>query len=224
MRTICFLIVLFLLSPIANADVKIKSCEDWDKDGRFGIVSHVLAPPPVKTKTIRANIGVYAACLSKSTRTPQCKGKSTLCTCEDHDKDGRFGIVKHPNKKYSTRVVKSNIGNYYQCVSQKSRYRNTSARYYSCEDWNKDGRFGIVQHNLKEKAPKPSILKSNHGNYYSCTAYKSSLSQCKGNSLCTCEDWNKDGRFGVVKYPGKKKGSKVLKSNIGTYAQCLSKM
>ena len=33
---------------------------------------------------------------------------------------------------------------------------------------------------------------------------------------CTCEDWNNDGAYGVVL------GRRVLRSNYGTYAQCMS--
>ena len=36
------------------------------------------------------------------------------------------------------------------------------------------------------------------------------------HNRCTCEDWNNDGRFGVVL------GRKVLRSNYGTYAQCMN--
>lgn len=224
MRVLYFLVTAFLLSTVTNADVSIKSCEDWDKDGRFGIVSHRLATPPSRPIVIKGNVGRYASCLSKISRTRQCKGKNTLCTCEDWDKDGRFGIVKNSSKKISSKVLRGNIGNYYQCVSHKKKYRNTATKYHSCEDWDKDGRFGLVRYRLKDKAPKGKVLKSNHGNYYKCSTYKSKLRACKSPALCTCEDWNKDGRFGVVKYQGKKVNSKVLRSDVGPYARCLSKI
>ncbi len=224
MKKILLLVMASFVNSAIYADVTIKSCEDWDKDGRFGIVAHTLATPPLKPYVIKGNVGTYASCLSEKSKIHQCKGKSTLCTCEDWDKDGRFGIVKNLNEKISTVVVKGNTGNYYQCVSKKRKYKNTSTKYYACEDWDKDGRFGIVQYNLRDKLPKPTVIKSNYGNYYKCTEHKSSIGVCKAPSLCTCEDWNKDGRFGIVKYKGVKKQTKVLQSNIGTYASCLSKI
>ena len=36
------------------------------------------------------------------------------------------------------------------------------------------------------------------------------------HNRCSCEDWNNDGEFGVVL------GRKVLRSNYGTYAQCMN--
>ena len=86
----------------------------------------------------------------------------------------------------------------------------------TCEDWNYDGKFGVV---LKGK-----ILKSNIGPYEVCMHYAATLSQCRAEDLrpdrppgtdCTCEDWNNDGKFGVVL-----KG-KILKSNIGPYEVCM---
>ena len=61
--------------------------------------------------------------------------------------------------------------------------------------------------------------------------YARSLRQCRsvpqaerprqptvsGNS-CTCEDWDKDGRYGVVL-----NGKTVLAPNVGSHHQCMSR-
>ncbi len=53
---------------------------------------------------------------------------------------------------------------------------NQSGNACTCEDWDKDGRFGVV---LYKGVGSPKVLKANKGHYYDCTAYKSKLSKCQ---------------------------------------------
>lgn len=218
-----FVVLMLIFAAPAQADVKTKVCEDRDQDGRFGIVQYTIRQPVTKPAIVQPNIGTYNSCLTRKNQLAQCNGNA-LCTCEDWNNDGRFGVVKNIFPKKSASVLRANIGNYYSCVSYKNtNTRDTADSYHVCEDRDQDGRFGLLKYLLHERMAKPSVIVPNHGNYYSCTTRKNSLNQCKGNNLCSCEDWDKDGRFGVVKYPGVRVGGgRVLSPNVGTYNQCLS--
>ena len=93
----------------------------------------------------------------------------------------------------------------------------------TCEDWNKDGLYGVVKNG--------EILSANYGPYPKCMDYARSLSQCRATpavsqakppptskNVCTCEDWDRDGRYGVVL-----NGKTVLSPNVGTYDRCMSR-
>jgi len=116
--------------------------------------------------------------VSFSTLTARAGNELTYCTCEDWDKDGRFGAVLH-KLKIDKKVLKSNIGDYKQCAAHKSSLNRCNGKLdlCACEDWDKDGRFGIVLYKVKKKSPR--VLKSNIGDYYKCNAFKPSLSRCK---------------------------------------------
>jgi hypothetical protein len=89
--------------------------------------------------------------------------------------------------------------------------------FCACEDRDQDGRFGVA---LYQKASAP-VIKPNHGTYYQCTSFKSSLHECKrAANYCACEDRDNDGRFGVVLYA--KPTDRVIKPNQGTYYHCTS--
>ena len=68
------------------------------------------------------------------------------CQCEDQDGDGRYGIV-HYSRYGGSRVIAPNLGPLRRCERMMSRHaacheeRRTSC---SCEDWDGDGRFGVV--------------------------------------------------------------------------------
>jgi len=93
----------------------------------------------------------------------------------------------------------------------------------TCEDWNRDGLYGVVLNG--------QILSANYGPYPKCMEYARSLSQCRSTppvskprkpvaprNACTCEDWDRDGRYGVVL-----NGKTVLAPNVGSYDQCMSR-
>lgn len=136
------------------------------------------------------------------------------CTCEDWDKDGRFGVV------LNGRVLKGNVGNYDECMRYARALDKCPAAEpavpslkCTCEDWDKDGRFGVVLNG--------NVLKSNVGNYKDCMRYAGTVDKCRvdqpavSSLKCTCEDWDKDGRFGVVL------NGRVLKGNVGNQQDCL---
>lgn len=131
----------------------------------------------MKKMTEVLKIGILGICLAVIAGTVYA---GSVCTCEDWDEDGRFGVVLyHTVNNNNMSVVKSNIGNYYQCISFKSGLDICSGKtnLCACEDWDKDGRFGVVLYNGLE-SKKPTVLKPNMGNFYECTSFKSSLSQC----------------------------------------------
>lgn len=109
--------------------------------------------------------------------TVQAEKSINYCTCEDWDKDGRFGAVVH-KLKINKKVLQSNIGDYGDCAYTKSGMSSCSGNinYCACEDWDKDGRFGVVLYEIKKY--KPKVVKSNIGDFYKCTAFKSSSSRC----------------------------------------------
>lgn len=83
----------------------------------------------------------------------------------------------------------------------------------TCEDWDKDGRYGVVLNGT-------TVLMPNYGTYDQCVDFKLTLGKCgasRGRFGCTCEDWNRDGRYGVVL-----NGRTILRANYGNYNQCVS--
>ncbi|MGM0611822.1 MAG: hypothetical protein ACQES5_12185 [Thermodesulfobacteriota bacterium] len=114
------LILVTLTASTARAGNELTSCtcEDWDKDGRFGAVLHKFK---IDKKVLKSNIGDYKQCAAYKSSLSRCNGKIDFCACEDWDKDGRFGMVLYEVKKYSPRVLKSNIGDYYKCTAFKSK-------------------------------------------------------------------------------------------------------
>jgi hypothetical protein len=75
----------------------------------------------------------------------------------------------------------------------------------TCEDWDDDGRYGVVLNGR--------VLRGNVGSYGDCMGVANELKPC--TAQCTCEDWDDDGRYGVVL------GGKVLRGNVGTYGECM---
>lgn len=47
------------------AEVKC-TCEDWDRDGRFGVV--------LDGKVLKGNVGDYGTCMRNLLTIPQCRG------------------------------------------------------------------------------------------------------------------------------------------------------
>jgi hypothetical protein len=90
----------------------------------------------------------------------------------------------------------------------------------TCEDWNSNGSFGVVSYQ-KVGTVKRDIIDANIGRYDKCMSFKSTLSICN-QQVCTCEDWDKDGRFGAVVYFGLNKTRKLLKGDVGDYYDCVS--
>ena len=134
--------------------------------------------------------------------------------------------VRAWNKAYMDRQAQSGRANVLDIPSatpQQPRPDATAVMLCTCEDWNRDGLYGVVL--------KGEILSANYGPYAKCMDYARSLRQCRsipqaerprqptasGNS-CTCEDWDKDGRYGVVL-----NGKTVLAPNVGSHNQCMSR-
>ena len=131
----------------------------------------------MKTRSQVVRIAMLGICLTAAADTVSAQ---SLCTCEDWDTNGSFGVVLYQTTgaPYRT-VLEPNIGNYYQCLSSIASFGACGAaiNLCACEDWDTDGRFGVVLYRgMKNK--KPKLLRPNVGNFYDCTAFKASLPQC----------------------------------------------
>lgn len=102
----------------------------------------------------------------------------------------------------------------------------------TCEDWNSDGQYGVVI--------GKEIIAANYGPYPQCIEFARALPVCKASQnhpakertdtgtvpqkeapvekpmVCTCEDWNKDGQYGVVI------GKEIIAANYGPHADCMA--
>lgn len=217
-------LVMCLATTAPSRADTLMVCEDRDGDGRFGLVEVVLDPAPRDASVVRGNIGTYQSCVSAIGQHSACNGSSTLCVCEDRDQDGRFGIVRHPYPTTGRNVIAGNIGNYFTCRNQLSGYPTSADRYLSCDDYDNDGRYGVVAHQLVPQAAQAEVLQANYGNYYACTQQLSSYSQCQGSTYCGCVDANQDGRFGIVWVNSTLVSTRVVQGNIGNYGSCFSRM
>lgn len=156
------------------------TCEDWDGDGRFGVV--------LNGKAIASNIGSRAACQQHAAGLERCHAEEpstprpeepgrNICTCEDWDEDGRFGVV------LDGRAIASNVGSYSECMRRAAtidRCHRTdkheasppagAGTACSCADWDNDGRYGVV-HDGKAIAP-------NVGTPAECRRRAAGMSQC----------------------------------------------
>jgi len=225
MRVLCLLTTLatLLAAPaFANAD-RLLICEDRDNDGRFGLVELTLTPAARDAEVMQANLGTYQTCTAAIAQQGACNG-SALCACEDRDRDGRFGIVRHPYPTTGPTVLEANTGNYFTCRDRLAAYPARNDRYLTCEDYDNDGRFGVVSHALVVQTPTASVIQPNIGNYYACTQQAASTAQCQGNAYCGCVDADGDGRFGIVRVPSRLASSRVTQPNIGAYGACFSNM
>lgn len=133
--------------------------------------------------------------------------------------------VRAWNRAYAERQAQKNSQNAARPTPPASPVRQEPVRApadlrCTCEDWDRDGRYGVV---LSSK-----ILAGNYGPYAKCMQYAQSLSQCRSaqpvakpktppppRNACTCEDWDRDGRFGVVL-----NGKTVLAPNVGSVESC----
>lgn len=136
--------------------------------------------------------------------------------------------VRNWNRAYAERQTQKSrqntVGTDRSSTSSNQKPDSTSvALRCTCEDWNKDGLYGVV---LNGK-----VLSANYGPYAKCMDYARSLSQCRSappvsqpekpptsKNVCTCEDWDRDGRYGVVL-----NGKTVLSPNVGAYDRCMSR-
>jgi hypothetical protein len=87
------------------------TCEDWDRDGRYGVV--------LGGKAIAPNVGSLGACQGRARAIPACQVKRKTaqaktavnkCTCEDWDRDGRYGVV------FDGKAIAPNVGSYSKCL------------------------------------------------------------------------------------------------------------
>jgi hypothetical protein len=140
--------------------------------------------------------------------------------------------VKQWNKAYKKRQNKkaADKGDAIDRASKSTAAKKnlkTAGMICSCEDWNKDGDFGVVIGD--------EIISANYGPYDKCMEFARELPVCKSSKgvskakppvtakkpiqkkpmLCTCEDWNRDGAFGVVK------GKEIVAANYGAYPECM---
>jgi len=86
----------------------------------------------------------------------------------------------------------------------------------TCEDWNKNNLYGLVLGG--------TVLQSDIGNLDVCEKVSLNDERCHAQptaksdnktNYCTCEDWNADGAFGVVR------DGVALQKNIGPISECL---
>lgn len=116
-RTVMSTICLSAIAGTAYAGT-FCTCEDWNNNGSFGVVSRQTVGNVTK-QVVDGNVGNYYDCMSFQATMSICK--NNFCACEDWDKDGRFGAVVYFGLKKNTRkLVKGDVGNYYDCVSYKS--------------------------------------------------------------------------------------------------------
>lgn len=222
--TLVSALAALLAAPALAGTDTLYVCQDRDNDGRFGLVEVLMEPARRDAEVLRGNIGTYQSCVAAISGQSACNGSDTLCACEDRDRDGRFGIVRHPYPATGRNVLAGNVGNYFSCQDRMNTYPSANDRYLTCDDYDNDGRFGVVAHQLAPETAPAQILQANYGNYYACTQRISAFSQCQGNSFCACVDANLDGRFGVVWVPGELRGTRVTRPNIGHYGSCFSSM
>lgn len=215
--------VLLIIPTLSQADTLLV-CEDRDNDGRFGLVEVTLQPAAAEASVVRGNIGTYQSCVAAIGQQSACNGSSTLCACEDRDQDGRFGIVRHAYPTTGRSVIAPNLGNYTTCQAQMNSYPSASDRYLTCDDYDNDGRYGVVSHQLVPQAAQAQVLQANFGNYYACTQQISAYSQCQGSTYCACVDADQDGRFGIVWVNSTLVSTRVTQPNIGQYGSCFSRM
>ena len=104
--------------------------------------------------------------------------------------------------------------------SQPIHQANKLREFLTCEDRDQDGRFGVVRYTLDQYSSPAAVIRPNLGNYYTCRSRLKTDQGCKGNYTCSCEDWDGDGRFGIVRYQGKVAESKIIRANIATYYEC----
>lgn len=150
------------------------ACEDRDEQGQFGVVLYQKA----KAVVISPNRGTYYDCTSSKSNLEECTQGSNYCACEDHDNDGRFGVVLYGQT--TGRVTHPNQGNYYQCTSFKTSLGacKEARNYCSCEDRDKDGRFGVVLYTGVNQNDS-EVIRPNQGTYYHCVSLKADVPQCR---------------------------------------------
>lgn len=223
MKTLLTLIFLLLIATTTGTQAAetFKVCEDFDGDGRFGIVEHAIDPDKRQMQELARNVGNYSKCVSSLPFVTGCTENGDLCACEDHDYDGWFSVMSHPLKTNGSMVLRANIGTYTSCMSELYTLFTSPDVQDVCEDRDNDGRFGIVRYALVQDGAWSVVLAPDQGNYQTCNSIRAGAGKC-AFGVCTCEDRNRDGRFGLVHYPGRLVTTKVLRGNIGSYEQCVA--
>lgn len=199
-------------------------CVDEDRDGRFSLNQIVHSPPAVDARVIMSNYGSYPRCRDTSRFLENCSDDSVLCACEDRDNDGRFGVVLRPGRLIRSNVVASNLGDYQQCRQRLRSYENTNDTYHTCDDYDNDGRFGIVQHWFDVQLEPATLAHNNYGPYQSCVEYAQSFRGCQRPGYCGCVDNDDDGRFSIYIMPGEVVRVNHFDHNLGNYQACFRRM
>ena len=129
----------------------------------------------MKPMTTVVKIALSSICLAAIAGTAYA---GSVCTCEDWNNNGSFGVVAYQaTGNVTKKIVKGDIGKYDACMSFKSSLNICTNNVCTCEDWDKDGKFGAVVYFGVSKTRK--VLDGDYSNYYDCIDYKSSLSQCQ---------------------------------------------
>ena len=127
-------------SPVGRTNFQetgmVCTCEDWNNDGQYGVV--------IGKEIIAANYGPYPKCIEYARALPVCKASQN-----------------HQSKQRANTEVAN---------KEKAPVKKTMV--CTCEDWNKDGQYGVVI--------GKDIISANYGPYSDCMAYARGLSVCKG--------------------------------------------
>lgn len=92
-----------------------------------------------------------------------------------------------------------------------------------CEDRNYDGRYGIIRYSPHDRLDTGLTVASNLGTYGQCERIRTGYNSCnsRAQAIYTCEDQDRNGYFGVVKYDRFARRGVVIYGNYGTLHQCV---
>ena len=155
-------------------------CIDAEFDGRFELVQLEMAPSVLDPTVIYPNLASHSSCQRTLRTLGGCTGQGDLCSCQDYDGDGRFGVVKYPRPATNRVVLQANIGNYQGCEARRREVRDTGTQYHTCEDYDEDGRFGIVRHNVAPILQPAILARPDYGTYQDCTMFTRTFDGCGG--------------------------------------------
>lgn len=214
---------LLLLGAAHAQTTGFLHCVDSEFDGRFELVQLEMAPSVLDPTVLYPNLASYSSCQRTLRTLGECTGQGDLCSCQDHDGDGRFGVVKYPRPATNRVVLQANVGNYQGCEARRRGVRDTGTQYHTCEDYDEDGRFGIVRHNVAPILQPAILARPDYGTYQDCTMFTRTFDGCRGDSLCLCVDDDDDGRFSIFIQPDRYVGIDYLDPNAGNYPACFAR-
>ena len=130
------------------------SCEDWDNDGRFGIV--------LNGKVLKSNVGDYSACMQLADGLPECRHRPDVMVPSDsvaaQNGGGLFARIESQEPCRFASGGWAERRSHYKCDFKFSFINTTAQDILMTEGWS------IVQDILGEKVNRrginyPKILK-----------------------------------------------------------------